>query len=163
VQGSEFLLSSDFQPLDGEANFGPPILREVVGGVHIAPECITVEDGDFVMAEWPDGLPRHDAGRVVRFPHGLILYGETVEDCAARLIRDQLGMAVTKVEVLKIYSYMDDSPHWHIEPLLRVAVTGTPAPPAGVSRIIRHRERTLPEGGVWSPGEFEKVYDEFFR
>lgn len=155
-------LSSDFQPLKGEANFGPPILREVVGGVHIAPECITVENGDFVMAEWPHGLPRHDSTRVVRFPHGLILYGETVEECAARLVREQLGMDVRKVDVLKIYSYMDDSPHWHIEPLLRVSVAGAPHPSAGVSQIIRHRDRTLPEGSVWAPGEFEKVHDEFF-
>lgn len=29
-------LSSDFQPVEGEANFAPTITREVVGGAHIA-------------------------------------------------------------------------------------------------------------------------------
>lgn len=114
------------------------------------------------MAEWPNGLPRHDSTRTVRFPHGLILYGETIEDCAARLVKDQLGMRVTSVRTLKIYSYMDDAPHWHIEPLLRVEVAGEPNLPSGVSRIVRHKNRTLPDGSVWGPGEFEQVFDEFF-
>jgi ADP-ribose pyrophosphatase YjhB (NUDIX family) len=115
-----------------------------------------------VMAEWPDGLPRHDTERVVRFPHGLILYGETIEACAERLVGAQLGMKVQSVRTLKIYSYMSEGPQWHIEPLLHVEVAGSPNPPAGVSRILRHFDRCLPDGSVWGAGEFEKVFDEFF-
>lgn len=155
-------VSSNFTPLQGEANFAPPITRELVGGAHIAPECVTTQDGQFVMADWPDGLPRHDDGHTVRFPHGLMLYGETIEDCAKRLVSDQLGMKVDNVRVLNIYSYMDDAPHWHIEPLLHVEVSGGDDLPSGVSGLVRHSDRTLPEFAVWGDGEFEKVYDEFF-
>jgi 8-oxo-dGTP pyrophosphatase MutT (NUDIX family) len=139
-------------------------LREVKGGTHIAPEVICTQRGEFLMAVWPTGLPRHDTTRAVRFPHGLIIYSETFEDCAARLVREQLGMSVVSVRTLKIYSYMDDSPHWHIEPLLHAEVDGAgPAPPDGVEEVVRFFARTLPPDASWSEGEFEKVFDEFFK
>src|SRR6185437_8226631 len=99
-------IASEFQVLPGEANFPPAVTQELVGGVHIAPECITRAGTKFVMIEWPDGLPRHETGRTVRFPHGLMRFGETMEECAARLVTDQLGMRVDEVRVLHIDSYV---------------------------------------------------------
>src|ERR1039458_5567290 len=98
----ELKLASDFQPLEREANFPPTITREVVGGAHIAPHAITVEGDEYVMVDWHEGLPRHDkpGTHAVRFPHGLIHYGETFEQCAERLVRDQLGMQTDSVEVV---------------------------------------------------------------
>ena len=147
----ELELSSGFQPLPGEANFPPPITREVKGGTHIAPQCITVEGGDYVMVDWTTGLPRHDASgtRSVRFPHGLIHFGETFEDCARRLVSEQLGMHVENVDIIHIYSHVDETRHWHIEPLLLVAVSGTPAPPPGAAVIRNPVGPNLPSGGKW--------------
>jgi ADP-ribose pyrophosphatase YjhB (NUDIX family) len=156
-------LASDFQPLEGEATFGPPILREVVGGTHIAPECITVNKGAFIMTEWPLGLPRHDKARTVRFPHGLIRVGETIEDCARRLVANQQGMNVDSVTVLDIDSYVDDAKHWHIEPLLWVEVSGVPKLPKEASRIVSFRGHQLPEGAVWGQDSFDKAFSRFFE
>lgn len=155
---SQFKLASDFKPLSGEANFGPPILTEVVGGAHIAPECVTVRNGKFVMVEWPNGLPRHDKGRTVRFPHGLMCFGETTEQCAKRLIADQLGMNVDKVQVLRIDSYVDDMNHWHIEPLLLATVSGEPKLPPEASRIVLFEGDQIPQGAVWGEQTFKEAY-----
>ncbi len=95
-------LASDFQPHEGESNFGPTITREVVGGTHISPHCITVKGDEFVLVDWAEGFPRHDkpGTRAVRFPHGLMLFGESFEYRAVRLIRDQLGPVCLVEKVL---------------------------------------------------------------
>jgi ADP-ribose pyrophosphatase YjhB (NUDIX family) len=157
-------LASDFQPLDGEANFGPPLTREVVGGVHIAPHCITIHKDQYVLVDWSQGLPRHDppGRRAVRFPHGLIRYGETFEQCASRLVRDQEGLEVVSSRVVHVYSYLDDTPHWHMEPLFLTFVTGDGAPPGGATLVRHPVGPTLPEGGRWAgKPPFEETYSKF--
>lgn len=156
-----YKLASSFAPLPGEANFPPPIDREVVGGLHIAPECITQEDGSFVMVDWPRGLPRHDSGHTVRFPHGLMMFGETIEQCAQRLIKDQLGMAVDDVRVLEIDSYLDDQNHWHIEPLLLAQVSGNAVLPSEANGVVRFQGDGVPEEAVWGAASFRRVYETY--
>src|SRR5438552_9303747 len=125
----EYQIASDFKPLPGEANFPPPIDKEVVGGVHIAPECITRQGEIFVMIVWPNGLWRHESHRTIRFPHGLMMFGETIKESAERLVKTQLGMDVESVQVVHIDSYVDEKNHWHIEPWVIVDVIGTPKLP----------------------------------
>lgn len=159
-------LSSDFRPEEGEANFPPTITREVAGGAHIAPHCITVQDTDYILVDWADGLPRHDppGTRAVRFPHGLIMFGESFEECARRLVDDQLGMTVSTMEVIHIYSSVDEASQWHIEPLLLVNVTGSPHPPVGASAIRHPVGPTLPAGGVWrGKPSFDSTYHKYIH
>ena len=109
-----FTISSDFRPLPGEANFGPPLpFIEVTGGAHIAPEVIAREGEHFLMTVWPQGLDRHDAHRTVRFPHGLMMFGETLEETARRLIVAQLCAELVRCRVVHVDSYVDESGHWH--------------------------------------------------
>jgi hypothetical protein len=156
-------LASDFQPLEGEANFGPPITQEVVGGVHIAPECITIRNEQFVMVEWPNGLPRHETTRTVRFAHGLMRFGESMEECARRLVADQMGFEVTSISVAEIDSYLDDMNHWHIEPLLIVKVSGEPALPSQAGRMIEFSGRELPDGAVWGQASFDRIFKTYIE
>jgi 8-oxo-dGTP pyrophosphatase MutT (NUDIX family) len=159
-------LASDFQPLEAEANFPPTITREVVGGAHIAPHAITVEGSEYVMVDWQEGLPRHDkpGTRAVRFPHGLIRYGETFEKCAERLVSEQLGMRTESVQVVHIYSYLDEAPHWHIEPILLVRVSGTPRTPEKASVIRAPIGPQLPEYGKWwGKPPFDTTYQNYLR
>jgi 8-oxo-dGTP pyrophosphatase MutT (NUDIX family) len=153
--------ASDFQPLEGEANFPPTITKEVVGGAHIAPECITRQGNEFVMVVWPNGLPRHETERTVRFPHGLMRFGETMDQCAERLVAAQLGIRVSSVRVLEIDSYVDDANHWHIEPLLLLEVTGEPHTPPEASHVVRFQGSELPDGAVWSEKSFKRVYAQY--
>jgi ADP-ribose pyrophosphatase YjhB (NUDIX family) len=160
----ELPLASDFQPLEGEANFGPPLTREVVGGAHIAPHCISVEDGQFILVDWAEGLPRHDAPgtRAIRFPHGLIIFGESFEECASRLVADQLGMETARARVIHVYSYVDEANHWHMEPLILTYVTGQPAPPQGASVVRSEIGPELPEGAGWrGKPPFEEAFEQF--
>lgn len=162
----ELELASDFQPIEGEANFPPTITREVVGGAHIAPHCITIEGDEYVLADWAHGLPRHDVAgeRAIRFPHGLISFGESFEKCADRLVADQLGLDVVRMQVIHVYSSVDSSRHWHIEPLLLTWVSGDAKPPSDVT-IIRHPiGPTLPEHGTWrGKPQFALTYEQFIK
>ena len=161
--GNRYKLASDFKPLPGEANFPPPIQEEVVGGVHIAPECITRAGDRFIMIEWPNGLPRHETNRTVRFPHGLMRFGEAMEQCAQRLVKEQLGMKVKSVRVLYIDSYLDKMNHWHIEPGLLVEVGGDPKLPKEAGGVIYFRGYKLPKGSVWTIKEFKEVVDNLIK
>lgn len=159
-------LASDFQPLEGEANFGPTLTREVVGGAHIAPHCIVILGDEFVLVDWSKGLPRHGqpGKRAVRFPHGLMQYGESYEETAARLVSAQMGLTVTKTRVIHVYSYLDETPHWHQEPILLTRVTGSAAPPVGATLLRCPIGPKLPEGSVWAgKPPFAKTYEEFIE
>jgi hypothetical protein len=148
---NDLALASDFQPLEGESNFGPTITREVVGGTHIAPHCITVKGGEYVLVDWAEGLPRHDklGTRAVRFPHGLMLFGESFEDCAVRLIRDQLGMSLESMNVVHVYSIIDEMNHWHLEPILVTRVSGE-SRASDLAKIVTHPiGPSMPEHWKW--------------
>lgn len=150
--------SSDFKPLRNEANFGPPIQVEVRGGVHIAPEVIAARGTKFFATRWPNGLPRHDdPPDTLRFPHGLMLFGESIEQCARRLVKAQLGMRVTGVRVLDVDSYLDDMNHWHIEPLVVATVAGKPAVPAKASEVIAFSMDDLPPMTYWPRKELRRI------
>jgi ADP-ribose pyrophosphatase YjhB (NUDIX family) len=162
----ELELASNFQPLESEANFGPPLTREVVGGAHIAPHCICVEEDQFVLADWAEGLPRHDkpGTRAIRFPHGLMIFGESFEQCASRLVKDQLGMHVRKTRVVHVYSYVDDVNHWHMEPIMVTTVDGEPRPPAGATAVQSPVGAALPSGSAWrGKPPFEDTFENYIK
>lgn len=161
MAANELKDASAFKPLPGEASFPPPIEREVVGGLHIAPECITREGKDFVMAVWPRGLPRHETHRTVRFPHGLMQFGEEIEDTAARLVREQLGMTVVQSRVIHIDSYLDSQNHWHLEPWVLTDVEGEPRLPAEAESVVRFRGLELPKGALWDKESFAELLTEY--
>ena len=159
-----FKKASDFQPLEGEANFPPPIQTEVVGGMHIAPEIVTRRGDEFLMIEWPEGLPRHDTGRTVRFPHGLMQFGESVNECASRLVNDQLGVVVERTQVIDLDSYVDDADHWHIEPLILADISGDPAPHTQAGRVITiHSVDQLPDDALWVHNDFVDLVNAYLE
>lgn len=140
---------------DNEANFAKPIKSQVIGGTHITFELITKKDDTFYMTRWPDGLPGHDdPPNALRFPHGLIRFGESLKDCASRLVNDQLGMKVKHVEVLYWDSYLDEHDHWHIEPGCLVEVQGKSKLPKGADKIISFRLANIPKMTFWSKTDF---------
>lgn len=150
---NDYELASDFKPLPGEACFPPAVEKEVVGGMHIAPEFVTRHQGSFIMVEWPSGLPRHETERTVRFPHGLMRFGESLEKCAARLVLDQLGLTVERIKLLHMDSYVDDRNHWHLEPIVLAEVSGVPRLHSAASTIHYFSDDELPSHSVWSSRE----------
>lgn len=161
----ELELASDFQPFEGEANFGPPITREVVGGAHIAPHAITIDtEGRFVLVDWYEGLPRHGkpGKRSIRFPHGLIRHGEKYEDCAARLVEAQMGLSASRCRVVHVYSYLDEANHWHMEPIILTYVTGAEEHWSDRELVRCPARPALPEGSAWvGKPPFAETFAEF--
>lgn len=149
---------SNYRATDNEANFGKPIVAQVSGGAHITFEMIAIRDGTFYMTRWPKGLPRHDdPPNTLRFPHGLIRFGESLTQCAKRLVRDQLGMRVNSVEIAYWDSYVDDLDHWHIEPGCIVQVDGKPHVPTDASEIVAFDVSHIPKMTFWSRNDFLAV------
>jgi len=146
---------SNYRATDNEANFARPIVTQVSGGSHITIEMITVRDGKFYMTRWPKGLPRHDdPPDVLRFPHGLIRFGESLLQCAKRLVKDQLGMQVKSAKIAYWDSYLDDMNHWHIEPGCIVRVDGKPHLAKGASEIVTFDVSNIPEMTFWPRKDF---------
>lgn len=114
------------------------------------------------MAVWTNGLPRHDTNKVARFPHGLMVFGETIEQCAQRLLLDQFGLQLVDVSVLEIGSHLDDQRHWHLEPLLLLSTSGEPKGPSGVEGFIWFDGPELPELSVWSP-DWTRVWTSYLQ
>lgn len=150
--------ASNYKALHNEANFGKPIVTQVSGGSHLTFEMITVSKGKFYMTRWPKGLPRHDDPlNTLRFPHGLIRFGESLEQCARRLVKDQLGMKVKSADIAYWDAHVDDKNHWHIEPGCIVHVTGKPVLPKGASEIVAFDLSNIPKMTFWSKADFLEV------
>ena len=145
----------------GEANFGKPIRTQVSGGSHITFELITKKEQTFYATRWPSGLPGHnDPSNTLRFPHGLIRVGESLEECTERLVLAQLGMRVTNVRLLYWDSYVDDHDHWHVEPGALVEVAGEPHLPSGASKIESFTASNLPDLTFWPESDFLEIVRE---
>ena len=154
--------ASKYRATNNEANFGRPITTQVVGGTHITFELVPKRGTTFFATRWPKGLPGHeDPPDVLRFPHGLIQFGETVEHCAQRLVREQLGMKVKSVKVIEIESYVDDQNHWHIEPGCVVEVSGKARVPREASEIVSFGVDHIPDLTFWTKDELRDVIEEF--
>ena len=149
---------SRYRATHNEANFGKPITTQVVGGAHLTFEMITHTGGRFFATRWPRGLPGHDdPPNTLRFPHGLIRFGESLEACAARLVRTQLGMSVKSVEIAYWDSYVDKDGHWHIEPGCLVEVTGQHKAPRGASKIVTFTLEDVPDLTFWTGDELREA------
>jgi ADP-ribose pyrophosphatase YjhB (NUDIX family) len=149
---------SNYRAFHNEANFAKPIVTQVSGGSHITFEMITVSNGKFYMTRWPKGLPRHDdPPNTLRFPHGLIRFGESLEQCARRLVKDQLGMSVKSADIAYWDAHLDDTNHWHIEPGCIVQVAGKPRIPKDASEIVTFDVSNIPKMTFWSKSDFLEV------
>lgn len=146
---SSYIASKD------EANFGPTISEQVEGGSHITFELIATDGHNFYMTRWPNGLPGHDdPENVLRFPHGLIRRTESLEECASRLVKEQLGMSVKEVRIAYWDSYLDEHDHWHVEPGCIVFVSGKPKIPPQASEILSFTIDDIPDMSFWSKEDF---------
>lgn len=154
--------ASTYIAKNDEANFGEPIKSQIVGGTHITLELITKKGNRFYMTRWPKGLPRHeDPPNALRFPHGLMIFGENPEQSAARLVKEQLGMKVDNCKIAYMESYVDDANHWHIEVGFIVEVFGKPRVPKEAKEIIDFSIEDIPKMTFYSRAEFLELIGEY--
>lgn len=94
------------------------------------------------------------------FAHGEFLYGETLEECARRLVKEQAGLHARGART--VHSWISvDSDHWFIILVSLVEVSGEPAPDAGVVECKFFNLTDLPDMAYWKPGELTEVLRPF--
>lgn len=103
-------MNSEYNWKNKEANFGPPIPKQVDGGTHITFEIILKKDGKYIALRRPNAIPGHElppqtknySEALLYFCHNLIRYGELVEDCIGRIVREQAGVVVKSYRIVDI-------------------------------------------------------------
>jgi hypothetical protein len=120
---------------NNEANFGPPISKEVDGGTHITFDILLRKDGKY-FALRRECIPGHEVppeGKNVLFLcHNLIRYGESVEDCVRRIVKEQSGVNILSYQVVDLRTvFMKESGgkkirQWGIIPFVIAEVDATP-------------------------------------
>ena len=94
----------DYNWQNNEANFGHPISKEVDGGAHITFD-ILLKKGDKYFALRRKCIPGHgippgaEENNLLFLCHNLIRYGESVEECVKRIVKEQSGVNVLSYQV----------------------------------------------------------------
>ena len=94
-----------------EANFSKPLKKQVKGGTHITCEIILKKDDKYIALrrqsisghESPPHIKNHPNG-LLFFCHNLIRYGESLDKCVRRIVKQQAGVNVKKSKVVYIDS-----------------------------------------------------------
>jgi len=154
-----------------EANFGPPLDKEVKGGTHVTMEIILKKGNKYIALRRPKGIPEHELPPQAKsypkgllyFCHNLIRYGESMEDCVKRIVKDQAGVSVKNMRVVYIDSLVQEKDNqWAITPHIIAEVKETPATNKMVTEIIEFDKDSIPEDFAWWPkGELKEFLQEY--
>ena len=162
---------------NNEANFGPPLEKEVDGGTHITFEII-LKKGDQYIAlrrqsipdhESPPNIEKHPRG-LLFFCHNLIRYGESIEQCVKRTVKEQTGVNVLTYKVIDIETtLMEESggkkiKQWSFTPYFLAELEELPKPGNygnEVTEVVAFDEDNIPEDfGWWTKEELYKFLKE---
>ena len=142
----------------GEANFGPPIEEQVPGGTHITFEVVLTMDGQYVALRRPRGIPDHEIPThaskhpegLCYFCHGLIRYGESVEACVSRLVREQAGVGVRSIRIIDIDSHVQEKDgQWAFNPIVLASLDALPSVSEEITEVVVFDAPTIPTDLAW--------------
>jgi len=156
-----------------EANFGPPIQRQVSGGTHITFEIILKKDGKYIALrrksipghESPPNSENYPTGMLF-FCHNLIRYGESVEDCIKRIVKEQCRVLVKKFKFVFMESFIQEKDkQWAITSYVIAETNRIPKPGNygnKITEVILFDKDNIPNDFAWwSKKEFEKFIKEY--
>lgn len=133
-----------------EANFGKPVRTSVKGGTHISFEIFLKFGKKFVALRWKNGIPKHPSpGNKLYWCHDLIRFGETVEQCVARIVQAQAGAKIKSARTFYIETWVDENKHWHIVPHILAELKTKPKPHHGVTEVIYFTSKNVPNDFGW--------------
>lgn len=143
-----------------KAFFGSPVGEFVKGGAHLANEVIMKQGDKLLLLRRPKGLFNANRNDWF-FAHGEFLYGETLEECARRLVREQAGLDIREVRIVHSWIFID-SEHWFIVLVSMAEVYGEPRPDTEVAEWKFFTIPELPSStAYWKPGELTSVLGPF--
>jgi len=143
-----------------EANFGRPLKTQVDYGTHITFE-IVLKKGNKFIALRRNSIPGHETPPhakyypkgLLYFCHNLIRFGETVEKCIKRIVKEQCGVNVKSFKLVEITSaFQKKDKQWAIIPHVIAEVDKIPKPGVYGNRIyevITFDKRSVPADWAW--------------
>jgi len=145
-----------------EANFGSPIEEEVEGGTHISFEIILKKEDTYIALRRPKGIPEHPPKPGLYFCHNLIRYGESMEECVKRIVKEQAGVEVQDFKLVYMDSDVKDN-NWALTPHIIAIVEEVPQKNSEVEEVVVFDKNNIPEGFAWwdqtELKEFLEEYD----
>ena len=141
-----------------EANFGPPSEKQVSGGTHFTFEIILKKEGKYIALRRPNGIPEHELPPQAKdypqgllyFCHNLIRYGESMEECTKRIVKEQTGIEIIKLRVVYIYSEIQAKDNqWTINPCIIAEVEKVPQINSDVTEVVLFDKSNIPEDFAW--------------
>ena len=154
-----------------EASFGPTINIGIPGGTHITFEIILKKDNKYIALRRPKGVPEHElppqaknySKGLLYFCHNLIRYGESVEKCVKRIVKDQTGVNVKKFKVVYIDSSVQEKDkEWAFIPHIIAEVKEIPKTNSLVTEIILFDKTSIPDDFAWWSKEDLKWFIDSF-
>ena len=155
-----------------EANFGPPLEEQASGGTHVTFEVILKKNDKYIALRRPNGIPKHELPSQAKdypkgllyFCHNLIRYGESMEDCVRRIVRDQAGVEVNDLRVVYIYSEVQEKDNqWAINPCVIADVKEIPQENSEITEVVLFEKNNIPQDFAWwtkeELQEFLEKYD----
>lgn len=156
-----------------EANFGKPLKKQVKGGTHITCEIILKKDNKYIALrrqsipghESPPNIKKHRNG-LLFFCHNLIRYGESLEKCVKRIVKEQTGVNVKKTKVIYIDSGLQSKDkQWALTPHIVAELEKIPKKGKygnEIKEVVLFTENNIPNDFAWwSKKEFEKFIKEY--
>lgn len=149
-----------------EANFGPPIQKELSGGTHISIENIPKYQGQYVALRRPDAIPGHEIPSkatnkpkdLLYFIHNLPRWGESLDVYIHRVVSEQAGVGVKEYRIahLEMEVYKDTN-QWAWTPYTFVELDKLPVPGNygnEVTEVVSFTKDSIPEEfGWWEKAE----------
>jgi len=141
-----------------EANFGPPLKIQVSGGTHVTFEIILKKEGKYIALRRPNGIPEHELPSQAKdypqgllyFCHNLIRYGESIEDCTKRIVKQQAEVKIIKLRVVYIYSEVQVKDNqWTINPCVTAEVEKVPSINSHITEVVLFDKNNVPEDFAW--------------
>ena len=158
---------------NNEANFGPPISKQIDGGMHISFEIILKKYRKYIALrrqsipghESPPNIKRNANG-LLFFCHDLIRYGEEIEQCVRRIVNEQTGVSVNNIKLVYIDSELQEKDNsWAFTPNVIVEVEEIPKKGFygnEITEVITFTKDNVPDDfGWWSKRELEEFLNEF--
>ena len=165
-------MSYNYNWKNKEANFGSPLKKQVSGGTHVTFEIILKKDGKYIALRMPKGIPEHELPPrskdhpqgLLYFCHNLIRYGESIENCTKRIVKQQARVEIIKLRVVYIYSEVQVKDNqWAINPCVIAEVEKIPQTNSEVTEVILFDKNSIPEDFAWwtkkELREFLEKYD----
>jgi len=144
-----------------EANFGPPVEGEVLGGTHISIENFLMFEGKFVALRRPEANPQHEIPEKARrankallyFVHNLPIWGETMDEYVERVIGEYAGVKPESYTVVDMtMDVYEDTKQWAWTPYTVVNLDSLPKPGLygnEITEVVTFDENSIPDEFGW--------------